>query len=359
LALGYHYQQRIRCNQQRLQSRVIQFTQTHHTVGLMNESHVGSETAAIGYQKLQALLCARNIGILVVGHGTRNKVGSAQLLRLVEHIRELIPQADVSGCFLELAEPNIATGVQRLHDMGCKSMVVVPVLLFTAAHAKSDIPDAVREHATRLGVHVLGQMPSLGTHPRVVELSEIRFQEVVRLPLRSICPEGGCADGSSPRTRCRVFQEHPERCTLQNWLEGLPAVSASPFGKIALAMVGRGTSDVAALEHMRELTRLRVEAATNGTEEDGVQWFETGFFAGGRPTVDELLDGASRSGCDSVIVQPHLLFEGELMDQLREKVRTRRENGGGPAWWITRSLGADPKLAQVFVGLLMDQSAQW
>ncbi len=359
MALGYHYKHRNRCNHQRLQSRVIHFTQTHHTVGRMNESHDWSETTTIDYRKLQALLCNRSVGILVVGHGTRNKLGSAQLLRLVEHIRELIPQANVSGCFLELAEPDIATGVQCLHEMGCTSMVVVPVLLFTAAHAKADIPDAVQEHATRFGVHVLGQTPSLGTHPRVLELSKTRFEEVVRLPLRSICPEGGCADGSSPSTRCKVYQERPERCTLQNWLEGRQAASASPFGKIALAMVGRGTSDVSALEHMRELTRLRVESAKNGTKQVGVQWSETGFFAGGRPTVDELLDGASQSGCDSVIVQPHLLFEGELMDQLREKVRTRRENGGGPAWWITRSLGADPKLAEVFVGLLMDQSAQW
>jgi sirohydrochlorin ferrochelatase len=156
-----------------------------------------------------------------------------------------------------------------------------------------------------------------------------------------------------------VYQERPERCTLLNWLEGHRSASAYPFGKIALAMVGRGTSDLSALEHMRELTRLRVQLAKNGTEPDGVQWSETGFFAGGSPTVDELLDGASQSGCDSVIVQPHLLFEGELMDQLREKVRTRREKGSGPAWWVTRSLGADPKLAEVFVGLLMDQSAKW
>lgn len=325
----------------------------------MNEQHEWIESTAMHYQELDAILFDRNIGVLVVGHGTRNKLGSAQLLRLVEHIRELIPQASVFGCFLELAEPDIAKGVQRLQEMGCTSLVVVPVLLFTAAHAKSDIPDAVQEHATRFGVHVLSQTPSLGTHPRVLELSKTRFEEVVRLPNNSVCPEGGCADGSSPRTRCRVYQECPERCTLLKWLEGRHSASAHPFGKIALAMVGRGTSDVSALEHMRELTRLRVQLAKNGTEPDGVQWSETGFFAGGSPTLDELLDGASQSGCDSVIVQPHLLFEGELMDQLREKVRTRRENGSGPAWWVTRSLGADPKLAEVFVGLLMDQSAKW
>jgi sirohydrochlorin ferrochelatase len=325
----------------------------------MKEQQEQLESPAMHHQDLEANLCDRNIGILVVGHGTRNKLGSAQLLRLVEHVRALIPRAMVSGCFLELAEPDIAAGVQKLQEMGCTSIVVVPVLLFTAAHAKSDIPDAVLEHATRFGVRVLNQTPSLGTHPRVLELSKTRFEEVVDLPRQAICPEGGCSDGSSPRTRCEVYRKHPERCTLQNWLEERQAVSADPFGKVALAMVGRGTSEVSALEHMRELTRLRVQSAKTGSHPDSVQWSETGFFAGGSPTVDELLDRASQSGCDSVIVQPHLLFEGELMDQLREKVRTRRQNSDGPTWWITRSLGADPQLAKVFVGLLMDQSAEW
>ncbi len=231
----------------------------------MNEQHEQLESPALHYQQLEAILCNRNLGILVVGHGTRNKLGSAQLLRLVEHIQALIPRVMVSGCFLELAEPDIAAGVQKLYEMGCTSIVVVPVLLFTAAHAKSDIPDAVLEHATRLGLRVLNQTPSLGTHPRVLELSKTRFEEVVCLPKQAtcpegaICPEGGCADGSSPRTRCEVYQRHPERCTLLNWLEERQATSANPFGKIALAMVGRGTSEVSALEHMRELTRLRVQ----------------------------------------------------------------------------------------------------
>ena len=358
MALGYHYKDFIRCNPQRQQSHINHLTQTHHTVGRMNAQRELIDWSA-SCQKLESILGDSDVGVLVVGHGTRNPLGSAQLLRLVDHIRALLPMGRIAGCFLELAEPDIAAGVQELKGMGCSSLIVVPVLLFTAAHAKTDIPDAVAVHAKQLGLRVLGQTPSLGTHPRVLELSKNRFDEVVNLPKGAICPDGGCADGSHPRERCNVYQNCSVRCTLLNWLESRQSRSEHPFGKVALAMVGRGTSDVAALEQMRELTRLRVQMAKVGAHSDLIHWSETGFFAGGVPTVDELFERASRSGCDSVIVQPHLLFEGELMDQLREKIRSRRQNDSGPTWWITRSLGADPNLAEVFVGLLMDQSAEW
>jgi sirohydrochlorin ferrochelatase len=117
-------------------------------------------------------------------------------------------------------------------------------------------------------------------------------------------------------------------------------------------MVGRGTSDVSALDKMRLFTQLR-------QQQSPVNWSETGFFAGGKPDVDELLDLASQSGCDTIIVQPHLLFEGELMDQLRQKVRARRAQSNRQSWWITRSLGADPALAQVFLQLLDEATASW
>ncbi len=68
-------------------------------------------------------------------------------------------------------------------------------------------------------------------------------------------------------------------------------------------------------EHMRRFTELRVAAGKRV-----LHWYETGFFAGGAPTVDQLLAEAQQSGCTQIVVQPHLLFEGELVLQLRRKV---------------------------------------
>lgn len=267
-------------------------------------------------------------GILVVGHGTRNPSGSEQLLDLVGQMQSKAPFITIAGCFLELAEPSIGAAIEQLHALGIKKLLVVPVLLFTAAHALRDIPDAVADAAARFGMDVIGQTSSLGTHPAVIALSQSRFCEVTATESGEVCPANACARVECPSGIC----------------EG----QSMALGRIGLAMVGRGTSDPSALEHMRELTRLKVAnlAAVR---------HQTGFFAGGKPTVDGLLEEASTWECDTVLVQPHLLFEGELIEQLRCKVLQWQTRSKHKQWLIARTLGADPKLADVFLELAFEQ----
>jgi len=115
--------------------------------------------------------------VLVVGHGTRNPNGARQLLEIVGHMQAKEPYANIFGCFLELAEPTIEQAIEQLHNRGIKRILVVPVLLFTAAHALEDIPDAVALAAARFGIQVIGQTGSLGTHDSVVALSQPRTRK--------------------------------------------------------------------------------------------------------------------------------------------------------------------------------------
>jgi sirohydrochlorin cobaltochelatase len=119
------------------------------------------------------------------------------------------------------------------------------------------------------------------------------------------------------------------------------------YQRIALAMVGRGTSDPEALAHMHSFTEL-------ASAKRSIEWVSTGFFAGGELTVDQLLEQAAIAQsqgqpCDAVVVQPHLLFEGELMDQLRSKIKRCRQEHPDRQWVLARCLGADRALAGVFV----------
>ena len=266
--------------------------------------------------------------VLVVGHGTRNKIGAKQLHDLVQQMRTKVPEAIILGCFLELAEPSIEMAMEQLQRRGTKKTLVVPVLLFTAAHALHDIPDAVSQAAKRYGIEVVGQTTSLGTHPFVVGLSQARFAEVNALGEGQCCPENACA-----KVRCSA-----DKCEGQS----------INLGRIGLAMVGRGTSDQLALSHMRQLTALKVAGLSTVR-------YQTGFFAGGIPNVDELLNEAADWDCDTVVVQPHLLFEGELMEQLRNKVLQCQLRFPVKQWLIARTLGADPMLADVFLDLACQQ----
>ncbi|XZE20375.1 sirohydrochlorin chelatase [Pirellulaceae bacterium SH449] len=294
-----------------------------------------------------AKLTEKNIGVLVVGHGTRNPSGAGQLIQLTEEIQARLPGVSVEASFLELCEPDIASGLSQLRQRGCTELVVLPILLFSAAHAQDDIPQAVATSSEELGMRVLGQSEPLGTHPRVVELSRLRFDQVLRA--RSNCEPGHCSWGSEPSRRCFTTEGRTDRCRLGDWHESRrtdgSAIEGSGQSRIGLAMVGRGTSDPIARGRMKEITRLRVETSQ-------VSWHQTGFFAGGEISVDQLLEEAAKGDCDTVVVQPHLLFEGELMNQLRGKILAMRERFPAKSWWLAGCLGADPSLADVFVGLL-------
>ena len=271
----------------------------------------------------------KDVGVLVVGHGTRKASGQAQLIQLVEHIRQMEPHWTIEPSFLELAEPTIAQALETLRARQVQRIVVVPILLFTAAHAKSDIPDEVQACANEHRIEIVAQTPSLGTTPEVIRLSNHRFDEITSMATKAGCPLGHCARGE--QKPCAQI---------------CPIVGKS-YQRVALAMVGRGTSDPEALAHMRRFTEL-------ASSERRVAWVSTGFFAGGEPPVDALLEQAARASfqdqaCDAVVVQPHLLFEGELMDQLRSKIQRFQNEYPDRQWILARCLGADRALAQVFV----------
>lgn len=263
--------------------------------------------------------------ILVVGHGTRKAAGADQLRQLVQTMRQLEPEVALFESFLELAEPTIEQALERVKASGTTRVKVVPILLFEAGHARSDIPDAVAAAASRLGIEVVGQSHPLGTSQCILELSEQRYEEIALRGFSEGCPEQHCARAGACGGNCEL--------------------ALSYLGEIGLAMVGRGASDAAALEQMRTLTDMTYPRRHH------VVWYETGFFTGGSPNVDELFDLAAASSCDTIIVQPHLLFEGALMDQLRAKFRERLERHAPQKWLLTRALGGDPGLARVFLDM--------
>lgn len=253
------------------------------------------------------------------------------------------PHWHIYPSFLELAEPTIEQAMQTIASDGLKQVLLVPILLFAAAHAKSDIPDAAQASAEELNIEILGQTPSLGTASSILELSNQRFVEMIEQATRIGCVTGHCGTGVPPTN-------HPCNTTC----DPCPLIGVRPE-RIALAMVGRGTSDPLALQHMLELTQLVSRQRT-------IHWVNTGFFAGGNTTVDALLESAASATyqnqpCDTVVVQPHLLFEGELMDQLRQKIRNMRTQFPEKHWILARTLGADRKLAEVFLQFVRDSWA--
>ena len=276
-------------------------------------------------------------GILVVGHGTRNASGASELLELVQSMKARLPDClPIEASFLELANPTIDEAVEKLNSKNCQNLLVIPILLFTAAHAREDIPDAVIEALKSRGMKTLAQSTSLGTDESALKLSEERFLSSFRCQNAAGCLKAGACDVADS---CIANPGTLEQLS-SSYLE-IPSQV-----RIGLAMVGRGTSDDEARGHMIRLSKMRVDSSPVN-----IHWSQTGFFAGGTPNVSQLLEAAEESDCDWIVVQPHLLFEGHLSVQLRSMVDKLRKAGSKKRWLVAPTLGADPKLADTFLEL--------
>lgn len=241
----------------------------------------------------------QRVGVLLVGHGTRDPAGVAEFLALAELLRARLEPVPVRPGFLELAEPSIDAAVADLAAAGVQSFYAAPVLLFAAGHAKRDIPEAVATAAHRNGLTVSGQSPHLGCRPELLALSRRRFDEAA------------AGRGFAPSETLHV-------------------------------MVGRGSTDDTASAEMREFSAHRAAA--------GVAFQTlTAFAAMAEPRIEPTLMQAASSGARHIVVQPHLLFAGELLDRVASITADAARKHPTIAWSLTRHLGPEPELVECLV----------
>ena len=88
-------------------------------------------------------------GLLLVGHGSRSDAGAAEMQALAGLVAAALPEVIVDVGFLEMTDPPAGRGVDRLAAAGCGRVVVLPLVLLGAGHAKSDVPALVLEARQR------------------------------------------------------------------------------------------------------------------------------------------------------------------------------------------------------------------
>ena len=87
--------------------------------------------------------------LVALAHGSRDRRSAATIKALVSEVRAMRPDLKVEAAFLELSKPDFHTVVDRLVKAGHDEIVVVPLLLTEAYHAKVDVPRAIAEATSR------------------------------------------------------------------------------------------------------------------------------------------------------------------------------------------------------------------
>jgi cobalt/nickel transport system ATP-binding protein len=233
--------------------------------------------------------------LLLIGHGSRSAAGVDEFWafsRLVDH--EAGSEVPVGSGFIELAEPDLDTAIDKLVVDGATAIVGVPLVLLGAGHLKNDGPAALARGRERHPAVTFTYAHHLDVHPLVLEVAEARIRE---------------------------------------------AVGQDPAGW-AVVLVGRGSSDPDANADLYKAARLLWDAR-------GVAMVEPAFVSLAHPSVTEALERCHRLGAERFVVVPYFLFTGVLVDRIR--AQTDAWAGANPHLTVHNGthLGADCRLARL------------
>ena len=206
-------------------------------------------------------------GVLLCGHGSRNKRAVDEFARLAGILGRRLVDIPVEYGYLEFADPVITHGLDRLRDRGVRRVFALPGMLFAAGHAKNDIPSVLNTYAVRHGIDITYGR-ELGVDPKMLNAAGARIAEA----------EAAAAPGISRHD------------TL-------------------LMVVGRGASDPDANSNVAKMMRMLWEGL-------GFGWGETAYSGVTFPLVAPALDKAARLGLSRIVVFPYFLFTGVLVKRI-------------------------------------------
>ena len=228
--------------------------------------------------------------ILLVGHGSRDPEGNRELKEFAREVAEQAPENTlVETCFLELTRPSIADGVTACVDRGATRVVLVPIILFAAGHAKIDIPNAIdRAKARYPQVQFIYGRP-IGVHEKVVQIMQTRLQEAQ--PVRITAQGEGETDTA-------VAVAAP------------PAAVTVTDEETAVLVLGRGV-----------VTRMPTVTFQNDPHVVGETALQMGgeqLYRGDPAFFPGWIGTLPLAWCEKIIVMPYFLFTGVLIKRIDE-----------------------------------------
>ena len=244
-------------------------------------------------------LPVERLGVLICGHGSRNRLAVEEFAQMVEALRPKLAPMPVEHGYLEFARPILRDGLESLQNQGVTRVLAIPAMLFAAGHAKNDIPSVLNTYTAETGLPIdYGR--ELGVDRLMVTAAGARVQE--------------CLD---------------------------QATNDVPLSDTLLVVVGRGSSDPDANSNVAKVTRMLVEGF-------GFGWGETVYSGVTFPLVEPGLRHVVRLGFRRVVVIPYFLFSGVLVTRIRQHTDLVAADHPEVEFLAAGYLGDHPKVVDTF-----------
>ncbi len=241
----------------------------------------------------------KDFGILICGHGSRNKLAISEFEELTKLIKERFEDVTVEYGFLEFAKPSLVDGLEKLKLNSIKKIIAIPAMLFAAGHVKNDIPSVLMKYATLNKLEIFYGR-ELGINNSMINAACERVREVF-IKNKNL--------------------KHSESM---------------------LVVVGRGSSDPDANSNVSKITRMMVEGL-------GLGWGETVFSGVTFPLVEPGLKHIIKLGYKNIIVFPYFLFSGVLVNRIKRQKNEIALNNPNISFYDAMYLSSHPYVVNTFV----------
>ena len=118
--------------------------------------------------------------LITLAHGSRDPRSAATISALVAETRTMRPDLRIEPAFLELSRPSLGKVVDKLVRAGFEEIVVVPLLLSDAYHARVDVPNVVAEALDRHENLQIRVTDILGLEPTFLDVLDRRLRDALR-----------------------------------------------------------------------------------------------------------------------------------------------------------------------------------
>jgi len=107
--------------------------------------------------------------LLLIAHGSRREASNQEVRELAARLGQIAGDRfdRVVAAFLELAEPDIPSGVDRCVESGATTVTAVPYFLSAGRHVASDIPAELEKARRKHQAVTVHQSDYLGKHASV------------------------------------------------------------------------------------------------------------------------------------------------------------------------------------------------
>ena len=213
------------------------------------------------------------LGVLICGHGSRNRLAVEEFAQMVEALRPKLAPMPVEHGYLEFARPILRDGLESLRQQGVTRVLAIPAMLFAAGHAKNDIPSVLNTFTAETGLPIdygrelgVDRLMDAAAGARVRECLESAPSQV---PLAEITAALASAEGK------RVQREEWNDVFVGG---GARTLEVSPDGRWLFVAVN-GAAEVAVVDaqSMTVVSRIRADSYTVGlaVSPDGRQVWTT------------------------------------------------------------------------------------